>query len=73
MISESKVYKLCEFTADCDGGKWTVVSEGSAQRMRSAFRAAKRDCKGRRFCVALSMCKGIGESINLPVPRSKGK
>jgi len=68
MIAESKVYKLCEF---CDDGAWRVVSEGSAGRMRSALRTAKRDCKGRRFCVALSMCKGIGESINLPLPRSK--
>jgi hypothetical protein len=68
MFTKSKVYKLCEFGAD---DTWRVVSEGSAERMRSAFRAAKRDCKGRKFCVAFSMCEGIGESINLPAPKEK--
>jgi len=65
-IPVSRVYKLCEHVADC---VWRVVSEGSADRMRSAFRAAKRDCKGHRFCIVLSMCKGIGDCINLPAPR----
>jgi len=64
----TKVYKLCEFGDDC---VWRVVSEGGAERMRSALRAAKRDHKGRKFCVSLSMCKGIGESINLPIPKGK--
>ena len=68
MIAKSREYKLCEFGDDC---VWRIVSEGSAARIRSAFRAAKRDCKGRKFCVAFSMRGEIGESIDLSVPTEK--
>lgn len=61
-IPTSKVYKLCEFCTDC---VWRIIAEGSKVCMKSALRAAKRDCKGRKFCVALSMCKGVGDCINL--------
>ena len=65
-VPACKVYKLCEFCADC---VWRVVSEGSKERMQSELRAAKRDRRGCKFSIALSMCMGIGDAINLPVPR----
>ena len=45
------------------GRTFRIVRLGSAREMRSARRAAKRDCPDKKYCVFLTVSKGIGDFV----------
>jgi len=60
MIQPSTDYALCEHV---EGRTYRVVRKGSARLMRSARRAAKRDCPDKKHCVFLTVSKQVGDLI----------